>query len=89
MANSVVETQQQQEQNAIPLLTPYKMGNFTLSHRIVMAPLTRQRSYGNVPQPHAILYYSQRTTKGGLLITEATGVSNTAQGYQDTPGIWT
>jgi 12-oxophytodienoic acid reductase len=41
-----------------------------------------------VPQPHAILYYSQRATKGGLLITEATGVSDTAQGYPDTPGIW-
>ncbi|XP_068659663.1 putative 12-oxophytodienoate reductase 11 [Aristolochia californica] len=65
------------------------MGNFDLSHRIVLAPLSRQRSYGNVPQPHAILYYSQRTTKGGLLITEATGVSDTAQGYPDTPGIWT
>ena len=48
--------------------------------RIVLAPLTRQRSFDNVPQPHAILYYSQRTTKGGLLITEATGVSDTAQG---------
>ncbi|MCL7039794.1 hypothetical protein MKW94_001000 [Papaver nudicaule] len=47
---------------------------------VVLAPLTRQRSYGNVPQPHAILYYSQRTTNGGLLITEATGVSETAQG---------
>lgn len=78
---------QQQQQN--PLLTPYQMGNFALSHRIVLAPLTRQRSYGNVPQPHAILYYSQRTTKGGLLISEATGVSDTAQGYPETPGIWT
>lgn len=48
--------------------------------RVVLAPLTRQRSYNNVPQPHAILYYSQRTTKGGLLIAEATGVSDTAQG---------
>jgi 2,4-dienoyl-CoA reductase-like NADH-dependent reductase (Old Yellow Enzyme family) len=66
--------------NAIPLLTPYKMGKFDLSHRVVLAPLTRQRSYGNVPQPHAILYYQQRTTKGGLLIAEATGVSDTAQG---------
>jgi len=75
--------------NAIPLLTPYKMGKFDLSHRVVLAPLTRQRSYGNVPQPHAILYYQQRTTKGGLLIAEATGVSDTAQGYKDTPGIWT
>ncbi|KAJ4953290.1 hypothetical protein NE237_030122 [Protea cynaroides] len=57
--------------------------------RVVLAPLTRQRSYNNIPQPHAILYYSQRTTKGGLLISEATGVSDTAQGYPDTPGIWT
>ncbi|XP_073116016.1 putative 12-oxophytodienoate reductase 11 [Elaeis guineensis] len=74
---------------AIPLLTPHKMGKFDLSHRIVLAPLTRSRSYGNIPQPHAILYYSQRTTKGGLLIAEATGVSDTAQGYPETPGIWT
>nr|ASY04227.1 12-oxophytodienoate reductase 1 [Lilium regale] len=74
---------------AIPLLTPHKMGKFDLSHRIVLAPLTRSRSYGNVPQPHAILYYSQRATNGGLLIAEATGISNTAQGYPETPGIWT
>ncbi|GLT47562.1 hypothetical protein SLA2020_229790 [Shorea laevis] len=73
----------------IPLLTPYKMGNFNLSHRVVLAPLTRNRSYGNIPQPHAILYYSQRASDGGLLITEATGVSDTAQGYPETPGIWT
>nr|XP_010930421.1 putative 12-oxophytodienoate reductase 4 isoform X5 [Elaeis guineensis] len=73
----------------IPLLTPYKMGRFDLSHRIVLAPLTRQRSFSNVPQPHAILYYSQRASKGGLLIAEATGVSDTAQGYPNTPGIWT
>ncbi|XVF00549.1 hypothetical protein REPUB_Repub04eG0010100 [Reevesia pubescens] len=49
----------------------------------------RNRSYNNVPQPHAILYYSQRTSNGGFLITEATGVSDTAQGYPNTPGIWT
>lgn len=75
--------------NTIPLLTPYKMGKFNLSHRVVMAPLTRNRSYNNMPQPHAILYYSQRATNGGFLITEATGVSDTAQGYPETPGIWT
>ncbi|KAJ4713760.1 12-oxophytodienoate reductase [Melia azedarach] len=79
----------EENENKIPLLTPYKMGNFSLSHRIVLAPLTRQRSYNNVPRPHAILYYSQRTSKGGFLIAEATGVSDTAQGYPDTPGIWT
>ncbi|CAA2963701.1 12-oxophytodienoate reductase 11 [Olea europaea subsp. europaea] len=76
--------------NTIPLLTPYKMGEFDLSHRVVLAPLVRNRSYNNIPQPHAALYYSQRTTKGALLITEATGVSATALGgFRDTPGIWT
>ncbi|KAG6752186.1 hypothetical protein NC652_031556 [Populus alba x Populus x berolinensis] len=91
-----METKMHQEEEksnnhalAAPLLTPCKMGKFNLSHRIVLAPLTRQRSYNNVPQPHAILYYSQRTTEGGLLIAEATGISDTAQGYPNTPGIWT
>ncbi|XP_027090210.1 putative 12-oxophytodienoate reductase 11 isoform X2 [Coffea arabica] len=77
------------EEQTIPLLTPYQMGPFQLSHRIVLAPLTRQRSYNDIPQPHAILYYSQRTTKGGLLIAEATVVSDTGRGYPMTPGIWT
>ncbi|KAF2925812.1 hypothetical protein DAI22_06g080000 [Oryza sativa Japonica Group] len=74
---------------AIPLLTPYKMGQLELSHRVVLAPLTRCRSYGHVPQPHAAVYYSQRATNGGLLIAEATVISPTAQGYPDTPGIYT
>ncbi|KAJ0975047.1 hypothetical protein J5N97_017012 [Dioscorea zingiberensis] len=68
--------------NEVSLLTPYKMGKFHLSHRMVLGPLTRSRSYGNIPQPHAILYYSQRASNGGLLINEATGVSDTAQGYE-------
>ncbi|XP_059653567.1 12-oxophytodienoate reductase 2-like isoform X3 [Cornus florida] len=91
MEKKVVAEEGQEEEHAlqIPLLTPYKRGNFQLSHRIVLAPLTRQRSFGNVPQPHAILYYSQRTTKGGLLISEATVVSDTGRGVPDTPGIWT
>ncbi|KAJ4967615.1 hypothetical protein NE237_019464 [Protea cynaroides] len=73
----------------VPLITPYKMGKFQLLHRVVLAPLTRMRSFNCIPQPQATLYYSQRTTKGGLLINEATGVSETAQGYPHTPGIWT
>lgn len=86
MENKVGEEKQY---HMIPLMSPYKMGNFHLSHRVVLAPLTRQRSYGNVPQPHAIPYYSQRTTKGGLLIAEAVAISETAIGYKDVPGIWT
>ena len=54
---------------------------YAIHCRVVLAPLTRCRSYGHVPQPHAALYYGQRTTPGGLLIAEATGVSDTAQGY--------
>lgn len=49
-----------------------------LNCRVVHAPLSRMRAYDNIPQPHNILYYSQRTTEGGLLIYEAVGVSNTA-----------
>ncbi|KAL5559817.1 hypothetical protein UlMin_036028 [Ulmus minor] len=75
---------------AISLLTPYKMGKFNLYHRVVLAPLTRERSFiGNVPQPHAKLYYSQRASKGGLLIAEATGISDTSLGFPNVPGIWT
>ncbi|RLM75240.1 hypothetical protein C2845_PM15G09380 [Panicum miliaceum] len=66
------------DDTTIPLLTPYKMGRFQLSHRVVLAPLTRCRSYGYVPQPHAAVYYAQRATEGGLLIAEATGVSHSA-----------
>jgi len=78
-----------QSKQQIPLITPYQLGPFSLSHRVVLAPLTRQRSYNCSPQQHAILYYSQRTSPGGLLIAEATGVSDSAQGYPNTPGIWT
>jgi hypothetical protein len=61
-----------------------------LGDRIALAPLTRCRSYDCVPQPsHASLYYAQRTTPGGLLIAEATGISETSNGYPHTPGIWT
>ncbi|KAL6605961.1 hypothetical protein ACP70R_041614 [Stipagrostis hirtigluma subsp. patula] len=48
----------QAAKQAMPLLTPYKMGPFELAHRVVMAPLTRCRSYGTVPQPHAAVYYA-------------------------------
>lgn len=54
-----------------------------------MAPLTRCRSYGCVPQQHAALYYAQRTTPGGLIIAEATCVAEDGNGYPHTPGIWT
>ncbi|WVZ71098.1 hypothetical protein U9M48_019720 [Paspalum notatum var. saurae] len=74
---------------APPLLTPYEMGKFKLTHRVVLPALTRCRAYGNVPQPHMARYYCQRATPGGLLVTEACAVSETAHGYRDMPGLWT
>ena len=73
------------------LFAPLNIGELELSHRIVMAPLTRQRASapGNAPNELMAEYYSQRASKGGLLITEATQVSQGGQGYPLTPGIHT
>ena len=71
------------------LFQPYSLGPLTLTNHIVMAPLTRNRAgKGLVPSELAATYYAQRAT-AGLLITEATQISAQAQGYQDTPGIYT
>ncbi|MFC7380511.1 alkene reductase [Brevundimonas sp. GCM10030266] len=70
------------------LFEPYALGPVTLSNRIVMAPLTRNRAGpGFVPGDLAVEYYRQRAT-AGLIITEATQISQQGQGYQDTPGIY-
>ena len=71
------------------LFEPYVLGNLTLANHIVMAPLTRNRAgAGLVPSELAPTYYGQRAS-AGLIITEATQVSAQAQGYQDTPGLYT
>src|SRR5580700_5866409 len=70
------------------LFESYKLGPITLPNRLVMAPLTRNRAAaGLVPSPLAVEYYGQRAS-AGLLITEASQVSQQGQGYQDTPGIY-
>jgi N-ethylmaleimide reductase len=71
------------------LFQPYTLGSLTLSNRFVMAPLTRNRAgAGLVPSELAATYYAQRAS-AGLIITEATQISAQAQGYQDTPGLFT
>lgn len=75
--------------SASKLFDPYQLGAVTLTNRTVMAPLTRNRAVeGFVPNPLAVEYYGQRAS-AGLLITEASQVSQQGQGYQDTPGIYT
>src|SRR3981189_2308173 len=71
------------------LFEPFQLGPITLPNRLVMAPLTRNRAVrpGMGPSPIAVDYYGQRAS-AGLLITEASQVSQQGQGYQDTPGIY-
>jgi N-ethylmaleimide reductase len=69
------------------LFDPVKAGDLQLANRIVMAPLTRNRSPNAVPPDIAVTYYAQRAS-AGLLITEATAISQQGQGYSDVPGLY-
>lgn len=68
------------------LFDPIKIGDIKLANRVVMAPLTRNRSEGQIPGPLTVEYYRQRAS-AGLIISEASQISPMAQGYLDTPGI--
>ena len=72
-----------------PLFEPIKVGSMNLSHRIVLAPLTRCRALNNVPVDMSVQYYSERATEGGLMISEGTIVKEDGFGYPCTPGIFT
>jgi N-ethylmaleimide reductase len=71
------------------LFQPFSLGDLTLPNRIVMAPLTRNRAIppGLVPRESSATYYAQRAS-AGLLISEATQISQQGQGYINTPGIY-
>ncbi|MEW4568529.1 alkene reductase [Tautonia sp. JC769] len=69
------------------LMQPLRLGPMILPNRVVMAPLTRCRAgAGNVPGPMNATYYAQRAG-AGLIVSEATQVDPTGQGYPSTPGI--
>ncbi|MBD2251314.1 alkene reductase [Nostoc parmelioides] len=71
------------------LFSPVQLGPYTLANRIVMAPMTRNRSSeGNVPTQLNATYYAQRAT-AGLIVTEGSQVSPQGFGYPGTPGIHT
>jgi N-ethylmaleimide reductase len=70
------------------LFDPVRVGDLTLANRIVMAPLTRNRAPNAVPTPLMAAYYTQRAS-AGLIITEATAISQQGQGYADVPGLYT
>ncbi len=71
------------------LFTPFSLGPVSLKNRIVMAPMTRNRAApGGLATPMIAHYYEQRAS-AGLIITEASQVSEQAIGYPGTPGIHT
>ncbi|MGI4838988.1 MAG: alkene reductase [Janthinobacterium lividum] len=70
------------------LFEPLNLGALTAPHRVFMAPLTRGRSSRtHVPSDLMIEYYTQRAS-AGLIITEATGISQQGLGWPYAPGIW-
>ena len=69
------------------LFDPLQVGQISMANRIVMAPLTRNRAPGAIPNALMAEYYVQRAT-AGLIITEATAISPQGQGYADVPGLY-
>jgi N-ethylmaleimide reductase len=73
------------------LFSPVELGSTHLKHRVVMAPLTRSRSIQpeSVPGDLMLEYYTQRTSDGGLIITEAAQLSIATRGWHGAPGMYT
>ena len=71
------------------LYSPFSLRDLTLANRIVLAPMTRSRA-GTARVPNALMaeYYSQRAS-AGLQISEATTISEEANGWNESPGIYT
>ena len=65
------------------LFTPRKVGAYTLSHRVVLAPMTRLRTIqpGDIPSPMMADFYGQRASNGGLEVIEGVSISIPARSY--------
>jgi N-ethylmaleimide reductase len=69
------------------LVEPYSLGSLELQNRVVMAPMTRNRAIGNVPNDLMATYYGQRSS-AGLVITEGVAPSPSGVGYARIPGAY-
>lgn len=70
------------------LLVPYSKGPLSLKNHLIMAPMTRCRAIGNIPNQLMADYYAQRAG-AGLIITEGTAPTPDGLGYARIPGIFT
>lgn len=71
------------------LFEPVQMKHLNLENRMVMAPLTRSRATENGVTTDLIAEYYEQRSSAGLIISEATNISQEAYGYALTPGIYT
>ena len=69
------------------LFTPFEKGALKLKNHLVMAPMTRSRAIGNLPNELMASYYAQRSG-AGLIVTEGTSPSPEGLGYSRIPGIY-
>jgi N-ethylmaleimide reductase len=69
------------------LFTPATLGPQPLANRIVMAPMTRSRAVGGLPNELMAAYYRARAG-AGLIVTEGTSPSPNGLGYARIPGIF-
>jgi len=71
------------------LYRPFTQGPLSLDNRIVMAPMTRNASPGNVPGDNVVEYYRRRAAGGtGLIVTEGTCIDHVAaDGYPNVPYV--
>lgn len=69
------------------LFTSFRLGNLELQNRVVMAPMTRSRAIGNIPNDLMAEHYGQRAN-AGLIITEGTAPTANGLGYPRIPGIY-
>ena len=69
------------------VLSPIKIGSYTLPNRVVMAPLTRMRSPDGIANELMATYYTQRAS-AGLIISEASPISSQGIGYPAIPCIY-
>lgn len=70
-----------------PLFQPATLGALTVQNRIAMAPMTRSRAHGNVPNDAMRTYYHQRAS-AGLIVSEGTAPAPEGLGYARIPGIF-
>ncbi len=69
------------------LFSPIRVGALNLPSRIVMAPMTRNRTPGQTPNALNAEYYAQRAS-AGLIVTEGVTPDASGRGYIDIPGLY-